>query len=253
MIAALVAEDLKIRRVVVPPHPGLFSALGLLLADLQRVFRETLFTAVTDTTIAQMLSTFARLRMQAEREFETYGCQPDQIQWECFLEMRYSGQGFELLVPVELRAIQDGGAPYLVRAFEAIHRSRYGTTTPQYSTEITTYRLVARVPAAHNTLDLLRLQDDPADAAQASQAAAPARGGQGTRSAQTAPADDGVIHRRGESIPCRFFWRADLPDGWSQTGACVIEEPTATTMVPAGWRATVHSSGALVLEHQDPS
>ncbi len=47
VVAALVAEELGIRRVVIPPLPGLFSALGLLVADLKREYRETGFLPVS--------------------------------------------------------------------------------------------------------------------------------------------------------------------------------------------------------------
>jgi N-methylhydantoinase A len=227
MLGALAAEDLGIRRVVVPPHPGLFSAVGLLLADLKRVYRETGFTPVCDGTAIRIDQTFARMREAALAEFADYGCAPDQVQWEHLLEMRYSGQGFELLAPIDLVRVEREGRRYLLDLFRETHRARYGTAPANDRIEVVTYRLVAQVPRGRDTLDRLPSGAPP-----------------GTR----AEIETGEIVYRGERRPCRYVWRPSLSVGTRIDGLAVIEEPTATTLVPSGWHATVGRVGALILE-----
>jgi N-methylhydantoinase A len=227
MLGALAAEDLGIRRVVVPPHPGLFSAVGLLLADLKRVYRETGFAPVCDGTAIRIDQTFARMREAALAEFADYGCAPDQVQWEHLLEMRYSGQGFELLAPIDLERVEREGRRYLLDLFRETHRARYGTAPANDRIEVVTYRLVAQVPRGRDTLDRLPSGAPP-----------------GTR----AEIETGDIVYRGEHQPCRYVWRPSLPVGTRIDGLAVIEEPTATTLVPSGWHATVGKVGALILE-----
>jgi N-methylhydantoinase A len=229
-IAALAAQELKISRVVIPPYPGLFSALGLLVADLRRVYRETEFAAVDATTPERVTAVFARLMGQAREQFVSYGCDPEHIRWEYFLEMRHHGQGFELLVPIQLEQFARGGESYLRESFETVHRARYGTSAVHANVDIVTYRLVAEVPTAEQVLDRLT-HPEPVSA---------------TVSRESSP-----ILVAGKALECQFLARDSLPGGYQLDGPCVIEEPTATTLVPPGWTATVQVNGAILLELQE--
>jgi N-methylhydantoinase A len=229
MVGALVANELKARRVVVPPHPGLFSALGLLVADLKRVYRETGFQMVGEEAPARVEAAFDGMRANALSEFAGYGCQPDQVQWECYLEMRYRGQGFELLAQIDPERMKAEGHGYLADQFRESHRARYGTVPASGEIEVVTYRLVAQVPGSRDVLD--QLGPAPADGAEPE-------------------VEDSHIVYRGERLPCRFAWRGSLAMGYSLSGLSIVEEPTATTLVPPGWRATVGAAGALILEEE---
>jgi N-methylhydantoinase A len=228
MLGALAAEELGVRRVVVPPHPGLFSALGLLLADLRRVYRETDFVPICDGAAARIDRTFARLHETAIAEFLRYGYPASALRWEHFLEMRYSGQGFELPVPIDPQRMNRDGRRYLLDLFRETHRARYGTAPANDRIEVVTYRLVACVPRGRETLERLA-----ADAA----------------TAGSAKPETGDIVYRGERQPCRHFRRSSLARDDRIDGLAVIEEPTATTLVPPHWSARVGKAGALVLEY----
>ena len=80
--------------------------------------------------------------------------------------------------------------------------------------------------------------------------------GRATKLSQKLTADDkvyeGAITFGGTATRCRFAWRPSLAAGHVLDGLAVIEEPTATTLVPPGWRATVGAAGALVLERSEP-
>jgi N-methylhydantoinase A len=226
LVGALVAEEMRIGRVVVPPHPGLFSALGLLVADLERTYRQTSFAALAPELVPDIAATFARLRVEAEAEFAGYGYSPEQLTVESQLEMRYRGQGFELVVPVDLDHLADDEMSYLTDAFHAAHHARYGSRAPVQAIEVVTYRVLARVPGSREALDSL-----------------------GPRSDATTPdAEVASVSFRGQSMPCRFYWRDDLPADFTARGLAIIEEPTATTLIPPGWRFSVGSTGALILE-----
>jgi N-methylhydantoinase A len=228
---AISAAELSIGRVVVPPHPGLFSALGLLVADLKRIYRETSFAAVADDTPGLVEETFARMRTAAVRELETYGCHADEIVFEHALEMRFRGQGFELIAPVDPGRLGSEGAGYLQSAFRAVHLDRYGTSPPNEHVEIVTYRLVAQVASRSDVLQRISR-------------ASSGRGGGRTQK--------GTIIWRGRERECRFALREDLAVGARLEGLSIIEEPTATTLVPPGWSATVHQTGAVILERAEP-
>jgi N-methylhydantoinase A len=229
LVGALVAEEMRIRRVVVPPHPGLFSALGLLVADLERTYRQTSFAALTPELVPAVSASFARLRAEAVAEFATYGYKPEQIEIETQLEMRYRGQGFELVVPVDLDRLVAEGIRYLTDAFHTAHQARYGSRAPVQAIEVVTYRLVGRVPGGRDVLERLQREPDVA-----------------------LDEESTTVSFRGQSLPARFFWRESLPTGYSGDGLAIIEEPTATTLIPPGWRFTGGPVGALILERRVP-
>ena len=224
-LAAQVADELGITRVVIPPHPGLFSSLGLLVADVKRVYRETGFLAVDADAPTKIVDGFERMRAAALQEFEAYGSKSADMNWEYLLEMRSRGQGFELLCPIELDRLKAEGPAYLAGLFRDTHIARYGTAPINDHVELVTYQLVANVPGSRGVLDRL---SPPRSSA------APKR-------------DDGAIRFRHDRSTCPFAWREELPQGWRQKGLAVIEEPTATTVVPPGWTASVGILGALEL------
>ncbi len=228
MVGALVAGEMGIRRVVVPPHPGLFSALGLLVADLERSYRQTRVAPLTAGTLPEISAIFGRLRAGAETEYASYGYSPEQLEIVTQLEMRYRGQGFELVVPVDLTRLETEGVAGLSRAFHEAHLQRYGTRAPVDAIEVVTYRLVARVPGSRAVLDQLQQQ-------------API----GCRDPER-----GDVRFAGIDQPCRFYQRHSLPAGFEVDGLAIVEEPTATTLVPPGWRLSVGSTGALTLERE---
>jgi len=230
VVGALVAEEMKVERVTVPPHPGLFSALGLLVADLKRVYRQTSFAPVAGGIEAEVAETFSHLRSAAVLEFEGYGRPMESIQWETWLEMRYRGQGFELPVRVELDRLAREGKPYLDRSFHEVHVARYGTMAPTQNIELVNYRLVAQVESRGEILSRL--------------------GREVTVEGSPRVETETVVFQ-GERRPCQFVSRASLPVGHSITGLAIVEEPTATTLVPPGWRMTVGAAGALMLKKED--
>jgi N-methylhydantoinase A len=230
VVAALVAQEMKIRRVVVPPHPGLFSALGLLMSDLKRIYRKTGFAPVTSRAAGDVADTFAHMRSEAIAEFSSYGYAEDQIQWETWIEMRYRGQGFELPLEIELDALAKGGRDYLNRMFHQAHRSRYGTVAPNDNIELVSYRLVAHVPGEWPYFEQIERTLAPSF---------------------DQPAETGRVTFAGEERSCQFARRTTLPLGQTLTGLAIVEDATATTLVPPGWRLTVSAGGALLLERED--
>jgi N-methylhydantoinase A len=133
--ACAVADDLGITRIVVPQHPGLFCALGLLEADLH-----------TDDIVAVLRSTGTMDHAALQRWFEgseerarisliEQGVQPQTITFRRHYDARYRGQSFELTI--------DHGdcAESIARHFHDAHRSRYGYDVPGEIVELVNARL----------------------------------------------------------------------------------------------------------------
>jgi N-methylhydantoinase A len=228
MIAALAAEELGIRRIVVPPHPGLFSALGLLVADHKRIYLETAFLPVGPAAAGTVAETFLRLQRTAEAEFAEYGLERAALVFEWILEMRYVGQGFELQVPVAPERLEAEGSGYLLDSFRAVHETSYGNAPPSEEIEIVTFRLVARKPSSGDALERLEAEVQ-----------------------ETPQVEAGRIRHRGQLHDCSFVRRGSLPRGFEVEGCAIVEEPTSTTFVPPGWRARVGPLGALEITREE--
>jgi N-methylhydantoinase A len=212
--ACRLAEALGMRRVLVPPFPGLISAYGLLVADLVVDAAQTdILTAPDATAIAARLGA---LEERLRAGIGTQGLPAEGWTIEASIDMRYRGQAYELAVPVTSPI----DAAALTARFHELHQARYGTARPRDAVQVVTYRL----RASHPVPDL----------------AIPPPPVSGTPRIEHAEATlpDGPA-----TIP--FYERATLPLGFTADGPCVIEEHTATTFVPIGWRCVVDAQGCL--------
>lgn len=215
--ACQLAESLGVRRVLVPPFPGLLSAYGLLIANLVIDAAQT--AIATRPGVGELRTRFAELDARLQAQIALQGLPHDGWTVEATLDMRYRGQAYELAVPVTL---PDPDPSTLTGAFHALHAARYGNARPHDPAQAVTYRLRASHPVPG-----LRVPPPPAV---------------GEPVVEHAEATIGAATSR---IP--FYARASLPVGWATTGPCVIEEPTATTFVPPGWSLQVDAQGCLDL------
>jgi N-methylhydantoinase A len=217
--AALVAEDLEIRRVLVPWSPGLVSGFGLLVADLTVDLVETRIHVADDRSLGP--ETVERLHAIARAAATARGLAADRCRVSIAVEARYPAQAFELAVtpdrlPATGREIRE--------AFCVAHARRYGYAHQDRPVEIVNYRVRVTEAAGEGPI----LPGPPA--------------------AGSPRVEQGRITLRGAEHRALFAARRTLPSGWRLEGPAVIEEETATTLVPPGWAATVLDTGDLALE-----
>lgn len=213
------ADLLGIRRVLVPPAPGVLCADGLLAADLKAEFSRTLPRAGRiDIGTAEAI--LAELGDQASAWLAAEGVtQADRAQARVAL-LRYHGQGGELAVP------WSGTVEAVEAAFAAAHEALYGFSLDA-PIELVTLRVEAtgRMPPA------------PRETRPVGSGAVP--GAALTVHLATGPA----------SVP--LHERARMGAGDRFTGPAIVAQLDATTLVPPGWHGEVHPSGAILLTRTD--
>ena len=221
MHAALIAEELAIPRVLVPRHPGNFSALGLLVSDVThddvrtRVGRLADGAAAIDGALAEMEAAAAE-RLAAE------GFAPEARRLEAALDLRYVGQAFELTVAVP----RDAPDLSTVEAeFHRRHLATYGHADPEGAVELVNVRLTA-----------CGVVDKPSPPRVVASEGRPGPGS--IRGAWFG----------GRECRATVHERDDLPPGTAVTGPAIVEEFGATCVVPPGWVLTVDTLGGLRLE-----
>lgn len=118
-----IARSLEIRRVIVPPAAGVFSAVGLLLAERAVTVAVACPGRLDDLPATAADQAYADLRRQAEH---LLALEPDASACARQIEMRYVGQAFELTVDLGAASFADASRRALRTRFEDEHRRRFG-------------------------------------------------------------------------------------------------------------------------------
>ncbi len=218
--AALIAADLGMAKIIIPPLPGAFSALGLLIAERRHDASQTLLTPLSDIRIEQIEEVLKPLREQVRTALVADGLDESRINLETVLDMRFDGQAFELSVPVDT-ALESTAV--LATCFRTAYRERYGVEDDD-PVEIVVYRVIGRGPAGEIGMP-----------------AADAAGGR-----------DSEIGRReacfgGQWLETVLHDRGRLVAGERIVGPAIIEESGATTLVPPDFVAAAGANGCLIL------
>jgi N-methylhydantoinase A len=127
------ARGLGIPRVLVPPLASTLSAFGMLAADVIKGYTQTVMLP-GDTPIAELSSRLDPLAERGRQEVASEGVTADRIRVERFLDMRYRGQSYELIVPF---------SEEFIATFHEIHQQTYGYAQNDAPVEIVNLRLRA--------------------------------------------------------------------------------------------------------------
>jgi N-methylhydantoinase A len=211
---AALAKELSIPTVLVPPNPGITSALGCLLVDVRHDLSTMFLGQVGDVDAAQLEEEFAKLEAEARERLEHEEVPEEQMSIQRLLDMRYLGQWRSLTVPVGSPVDLDDA----VARFHAEHEREYNYRRDEAPVEI--YRLNVRAVGVTPKPDLARHELD---------------GGP--------PRPETVRHVRfdeaEEPVETPVFNRSEVPAGTVLEGPAIIEQLDSTTLVPPGWRAEV--------------
>ena len=230
--AASVAEELGMRRILVPARPGAFSALGLLCSDVVHDYVRSELRPLLHVGPAHAESVFAELEARAAGELAAEGLDPASGRHLRELDLRYVGQGYELRVPLD--GLGEGGLDDAAMAearsrFDARHARIHGHAASEKDVEIVSYRLrvAVAVPKYRPVAEPVGEDALPATA---------------------------IAGRRGVHFDARgptetvLVGRSALAPGMRFPGPAIVEQFDATTVVPAGWAVTVDGYRNLVME-----
>jgi len=224
LFGSILARSLRIPQVVVPPHPGNFATLGMLIAGARVDLSRTVVTAATGHALDLIWPAFVELEDSARHTLESeLGAQ--QLRFDRSLEMRYRGQKHTVRVPFEA----DVDIDTLVKSFEIIYKRRYGHANNN-AVEVLGIRLGAEADVPRPELADLIGEQTIAGTPESS----------GLRSVYF-PAPYGRI-----DVP---VWRRDtLPAGFALEGPAIIEEYSSTTVLLPGDHATVGKLGEIIIK-----
>jgi N-methylhydantoinase A len=104
LVAAGIAEALGISRILIPPHPGVFSAAGLVTAVPGMELNRTLMIKTRDVSLAEINESYAELEDDARKSMDDSGHSGSAVSIKRTAELRYAGQAHELSVPIQTEA-----------------------------------------------------------------------------------------------------------------------------------------------------
>jgi N-methylhydantoinase A len=215
--ATALADALDIRRILVPPSPGVLSALGLLLADVVYDTARALLhrgDALLDDP-APLTEALDALTGEVQSVLAEHS---NDLTMETLLDVRYVGQSYELEVPLALPPTADH-LRAAVEAFHEAHTRRFGHARREEPVEVVTLRVRGRRPGAQPTLPREPETDQPLDAARL--------------------ADRPVWFAADGSPPTPCYARDRLHHGHAFDGPAIVHQYDTTLVVPPGWHARV--------------
>lgn len=144
------AAELGMSRTIIPQRPGALSALGMLMTDLRADFTRSAVMEMNEDNLGTVHTAVSRLRSQADDWFASEGIATDVRSLELVLDLRYTGQNYELGVEVPADTTAAGWLNEVAERFHAAHSTRYGYANPGAPIEVATVRVAAigAVPAA---------------------------------------------------------------------------------------------------------
>jgi N-methylhydantoinase A len=221
--AAEVADSLEIPEVLVPPHPGITSAGGLLTSDLKYDQMRTVFQLQGSVDVERLNRELDEIESRLRAWLESDGVPAADVEVTRALDCRYVGQGYELRVPLADGRFTDDALEEFHRLHEREYGSAYGDPIEIVNARVTA---IGRRPA---------LDPPPVST--------------GTLSEALVGQSEGVFRVDGElqAVPTRFYDRNLLPLDETLSGPAVIFHLDTTTVVPPGWSGRADGSGNVLL------
>ncbi|MFP4668220.1 MAG: hydantoinase/oxoprolinase family protein [Desulfobacterales bacterium] len=134
MHAAFLAKLLNIPAVVVPRHPGILSAMGMLRADIIRDYTQTVMIDPLSADMADVESLYAPLAHQGKKDLIAEGVPESALRLDYYADMRYRGQSYEIRVPFDKE---------VPARFHEAHSRLYGFSNPGHPVELVNIRIRA--------------------------------------------------------------------------------------------------------------
>lgn len=226
MHACELAEALDIPRVLVPAYPGLLSALGVAIADVVKDYTRTVMLSGEGLVFPALEQAFIPLESQAREDLGREGFGEGSWRLERLLDVRYTGQSYELTVPCPATKAE-GFNQAVAEAFHAAHQQRFGHSDPSQAVEVVTVRLKAVGGVERPRLGYTRVR----------------------RRAAPKPMDRvDLAFAEGTYASAPVYGRNSLLPGTRIQGPALVVQMDATTVLPIGWMALVDGWGNLVGE-----
>lgn len=226
--AAALARELNIPRVLIPPYPGVTSALGMFFTDVRRDYVQTFLKPIAGYQAQKIEQIYQNMEDAGKQELLQEGFPPGKIYFLRSADLRYHGQSYELTLPVPAGPLTPGDLVILERSFHLAHQQEYASSREKTAVEIVNLRLTALVRLPKYNI---------------------------TTSSCQVPGDGPIPVKKQREV----FWaekfvstavyrRKNIPPGQKIEGPAVIEQADTTTLIWPGMYAWSDKWGNLLID-----
>lgn len=226
--AGIVAETLGIKTVIIPPYPGVLSALGMLLVDPRYDFVQSCLMPFSGLDLQQINAIFESMKKKGIDALREAGHKEGFVV-ENFMDMRFYKQNFEIIVPVPNESIEEKHVDVISGRFHEEYEKLYGHIDYSEPIEIVNLRTSVRHP-----LDSRIHLQPPADQ-------------KGDLEASLKAIRKVCFQKTGGFVDCPIYDRDAIPVETSIPSPAIIEELGATTVVYPGQKARVDAMGNIII------
>ncbi|WP_436348674.1 hydantoinase/oxoprolinase family protein [Natronorubrum sp. FCH18a] len=218
--AAAVGWQMEMDSIVLPQSPGVFSARGLLLADIRLDESQASHSTRPDAEIAR--SQFDSMEATLVDRFDEQGFERDEVDIEHAIDVRYEGQSYERTVALAGETVTEETLAATVEWFHDVHEQLYGYSMPDEPVELVALRSTGTVETAP-----LEAQSVDADA--------------------DAVRTERDVYFEGGFRATPIYRRSGLSIGQRLEGPAIIEEPGCTSLLPPETTANVTDNGNVIV------
>ncbi len=211
-----IASDLEVKSVIIPPNPGLFSALGLVVSDLKREYVKPLMSDIEKMDDNLVEELFSEMEKNAMEDFEKSNVKGD-IYFIRQANMQYLGQGFELDITLRKNNIVENMKDDFNKKHKGIYR--YSSDDPIF---VVSLRLTAilkfkkpNIPAIKKEGNLIKTKRK--------------------------------VYFSEEPVEAEIYERSSLAHRDNVEGPAIIEQYDSTTLIPPGWKANIDKFSNIVI------
>jgi N-methylhydantoinase A len=219
MHAVAIAQQLEIGEVIVPVHPGAFSAWGMLHTDVMLEFKRTYYHLWDQVDPADLEAAYRALEALGREQLRKEGIAEARMEFARTGDFRYEFQEYQIACDMPPGTADKASVR---AAFDQAYLKQYGHANPDSRLEVVTLRVMA-----------IGKLDRPGIVAPSPSTVAPPR--------------KRTVYFDGKAEETSIVGRLGLAEGEGALGPAIIEEPTATTVLPPGWKATIIAGGHMSL------
>lgn len=224
--ASSLANDLRIRRVVIPKSPSHFCALGMIIADMQKHFVRTRVTSLEESSIDVLNRLFSDMKRDALKTYEKKRLELGRSYSILQLDMRYVGQEHTIRAKIPDRRITREGLRKIEDEFHKLHEFTYGFMMEE-PIEIVSLRLIAGTRTKKPKLGRMHKKGKVNDARKGSRK---------------------VWFGEDDPLETEIYERELLPMRCVLQGPAIIEEQASTTVLYPGQKLTIDDHANLIVQ-----